>query len=77
MFPDIIKSYADAMYVATTLRPPVSAPPVRESERFAEAGDRKRPKASRPLVSRVIDWLRTRRGHGEPVRPSFNRAPQA
>jgi len=83
MFHDIIKAYADAMYVATTLRPPVSAAPARESERFADREERSRTRSSSLLARRIANWLRTRLGRGfgatggpaAPVRPSFIRAP--
>lgn len=83
MFHDIIKAYADAMSVATTLRPPVSAPPARESERFADCEERSRARSSGRLAGRVVGWLRTRLGRGfgaaaeptPPIRPSFIRAP--
>ena len=62
MFLDIINAYADAMYVATTLRPPVSAAPARERERFADSEERSRARSSSPLAGRFANWLRTRLG---------------
>jgi hypothetical protein len=67
MFPDILKAYADALYVATTLRPPVPTPPARESERFAESEEPGQATALRPLTGRLADWLRTRLGRGAPA----------
>ena len=83
MFLDIIKAYADAMYVATTLRPPVSAAPARERERFADGEERSRARSSSALAGRIANWLRTRLGRGfgatggpvAPARRSFIRAP--
>jgi hypothetical protein len=56
MFPDIIKAYADAMYVATTLRPPVSEQSRRENERFADCRQHGRPAALRRLVGWLAGW---------------------
>ena len=53
MFHDIIKAYADAMSVATTLRPPVSAQPAHESEGFADGEERSRARSS----GRVAGWI--------------------
>jgi len=83
MFHDIIKAYADAMYVATTLRPPVSAASARESERFADCQERSRSRSSDRLAGWIVGWLRTRLGRGfaasaeppAPIRPSFIRTP--
>jgi hypothetical protein len=82
MFHDIINAYADAIYVATMLRPPVSAAVADECERFADGEERRRAKSSARLAGRIADWLRTRldRGFGAtgaPARPSFIRAPHA
>jgi hypothetical protein len=83
MFLDIIKAYADAMYVATTLRPPVSAASTRERERFADAEERSRARSPRLHGGRIANWLRTRLGRvlgvtGTPAaaaRPSLIHAP--
>jgi hypothetical protein len=53
MFNDIIRTYADAMYVATTLRLPQQAPPARESDRIADREERRRA----PLADRLVGWL--------------------
>jgi hypothetical protein len=64
MFHALIQSYADALYVATTLRPPLSPPSgcVREciagSDAHTETGPSSRP------ASRIGRWLRTRLGRG-------------
>jgi hypothetical protein len=84
MFPDVIKAYVDAMYVATTLRPPMSAVPA-EGDRFADSEECRRVPSLRLLASRVAHWLRRtldRRSGvmAEPtasVRPSFTRAPHS
>ncbi len=82
MFHDIIRVYADAMYVATTLRLPPSAWPARESECLVDCELRSRRQSLSRLVGRIADRLRTRLGRGgataapaEPIRPSFIRAP--
>ena len=83
MFLDIINAYADAMYVATTLRPPVSAAPARDRDRFADSEERSRARSSSPHVGRFANWLRTRLGGGfgatggpaAPPRRSLVRAP--
>lgn len=75
MFHDIIKAYADAIYVATTLRPPVSASAAREGKLLAEGAERRRSRVSVRLGS----WLRTSPGRGidaatasaAPIPPSF------
>jgi hypothetical protein len=54
MFNDIISAYADALYVATTLRPPVSARPGPESDRAESC---RAPLPDR-LVRRLVRWLR-------------------
>jgi hypothetical protein len=84
MFLDIIKAYADAMYVATTLRPPVSAAPTRERERFADGEQRSRARLSSPLAGRIAKWLRTRLGRGfgangprRPLGPHSRATPEA
>jgi hypothetical protein len=59
MFHALIQAYADAMYVATTLRPPVSAASARESERFADCQERSRARSSGRLAGRIVGWLRT------------------
>jgi hypothetical protein len=83
MLHDIIKAYADALYVATTLRPPVSATSARERDRFADGQERSRARSSSLLAGRIADWLGTRLGRGfgatggraAPARSSFIRAP--
>jgi len=83
MFHDIIRAYADVMYVAATLRSPVSARPAHESEGFADGEERSRARSSGRLAGRIVGWLRTRLGRGfgatgepaAPIRPSFIRAP--
>jgi hypothetical protein len=83
MFLDIINAYADAMCVATTLRPPVSAAPARDRERFADSEERSRGRSSSPHAGRFANWLRTRLGRGfgatggrtAPARRSLIRAP--
>ena len=79
MYHDIIKAYADAVYVATTLRPPMSAAPARERERFADGEGRTRARSSRRLAGRIVTWLRTgfgvAVGPAATVRSSFIRAP--
>jgi hypothetical protein len=78
MFHDIIKAYADAMYVATTLRTPPSVAPACESDEVAH-----RARSSGWLAGRVAAWLRTRFGRGfgatakpaPSIRASFMRAP--
>jgi len=80
MFHDLITAYADAIHVATTLRPPVSAPPARESERLADDDEHRRAGSSDGLAGRIVGWMRTRLGRGfgapaaPPVRPPFIRA---
>ncbi len=84
MFHDLIKAYADTLYVATTLRLPVSAASARESERLADCQERGRARSSGRLAARIVGWLRTRLGRGfaataeppAPIRPSFIRPPQ-
>lgn len=60
MFHDIIKTYADALSVAITLRPPVSAPPAHDSDCDA---DRERSRRA-PLPRRLVAWLARRLGRG-------------
>jgi hypothetical protein len=55
MFHDIIKAYADALTVATTLRPPA---PAREAERFAACEENRRALLSPRLVGRLVRWFR-------------------
>jgi hypothetical protein len=64
MFHALIQTYADAMYVATTLRPPASAQPAHENERLADGEERSPARSSGPLRGRIADWLRTRLGRG-------------
>lgn len=77
MFHDIIEAYADALSVATTLRPPVSAPPAHDSDCDA---DRERSRRA-PLPGRLVSWLARRLGRGVNVAfsavslRSFTRAP--
>jgi hypothetical protein len=54
MFHHIIKTYADAVTVATTLRLPPSA---RDVDASAAGGESARPPLSSRLVGRVIRWL--------------------
>jgi hypothetical protein len=85
MFHALIQTYADAMYVATTLRPPVSVRPVRESECVADCEARSLARPSGQLAGWIVDWLRTRLRRGfaataksaAAIRPSFVRAPRA
>jgi hypothetical protein len=85
MFHALIQTYADAMYVATTLRPPVSARPVRESECLTDGEACSGARASGRLPGRIVGWLRTRLDRGftaaakpaASIRPSFARAPHA
>ncbi len=75
MFRDIIEAYADAIYVATTLRPPVSASPAPGGQRSGECVERRRSRVSRRLAS----WFRTSLGRRldataattAPIPPSF------
>ena len=64
MFHALIRSYADALYVATTLRPPLSPPTACVGERLAgsEACEEARP--SGPLGGRIVRWLLARLGRG-------------
>jgi hypothetical protein len=79
MLPDIIEAYADAMYVATTLRSPPLARPAREHERFPDRAEMGRARPPRRLARRVSDWLRARFGRARgttskpaaPVQPGF------
>lgn len=83
MFHTLIQTYADAMYVATTLRPPVSAWSLRTSEGAADGEARGPARSSGPLAGRIAAWLRRTLGRrftatGEPAAPagpSFVRAP--
>lgn len=85
MFHTLIQTYADAICVATTLRPPVSARPVRESEGLADGEARGPARRSGQLAGSIVDWLRTRLRRGiaattkpaAPIRPSFVRVPRA
>lgn len=85
MFHTLIQTYADAIYVATTLRPPVSARPVRESECHADCEAGSLTRQSGQLAASIVDWLRTRLRRGiaatakpaAPIRPSFVRVPRA
>jgi hypothetical protein len=85
MFHALIQSYADAMYVAATLRPPASARPVRESECFAACEVRSRTRSSSRVARRIAGWLQTRFGRGlaataepvAPIQPIFVRAPHS
>jgi len=53
MLSDIVRTYADAMYVATTLRLPEQAPPSRESDHVAHRAESGRV----PLLDRLVGWL--------------------
>jgi hypothetical protein len=78
MVHDIIKAYADAMYVATTLRPPPPVGPDCESDDTADGAAR-----LARLSGWLAAWLRTRLGRGfgataksaPSIRTSFTRAP--
>src|SRR6185312_7763521 len=50
MLSDIVRTYADAMYVATTLRLPEQAPPSRESDHVAHRAESGRV----PLLDRLV-----------------------
>ncbi|HUL09253.1 MAG TPA: hypothetical protein VLV76_23180 [Candidatus Acidoferrum sp.] len=54
MFHDIIKTYADALTVATTLRMP---PAARGAEASAAADESRRLPLSSRRIGRVIRWL--------------------
>ena len=77
MFHDLVKVYADALTVATTLRPPASAAPGRESDRSADCEETFRASLPDRLVGWLARWLR--RGSDAPMRAaslrSFIRAP--
>ncbi len=84
MLHDIIKAYADALYVATTLRLPATAAPTRESECFADGEERGRVRSSGRLAGWVARLLQARLGRGfgqrarpARIRPSLIRAPHA
>ena len=82
MFHALIQSYADAMYVAATLRAPAPARPVRESECFADCEVRSRARSSSRVARRFVGWLRTRLGRGvaaadKRAAPIFVRAPHS
>ena len=53
MLNDIVRTYADAMYVATTLRLPEQAPPSRHSDSVADRAESGR----LPLLGRLVGWL--------------------
>ena len=63
MFHALIQSYADALYVATTLRPPLS-PSGCVSERPAGSDAHTQVGPSSRSVSRIGRWLSTRLGRG-------------
>ncbi len=83
MFHDIIRLYADVIYVATTLRLPVSARPAHESERFADCEERRQARSSGRVAGWIARWWRVLLGRaGSPTakpaprtRASFIRAP--
>jgi hypothetical protein len=64
MFHALIQTYADALYVAMTLRPPASALPGHPKERLADGDERSPAPPSGPLSGRIAGWLRTRSGRG-------------
>jgi hypothetical protein len=64
MFHALIQSYADAMYVATTLRPPLSPPSACVSERFAGSDACEKARPSGPLAGPIVQWLLARLGRG-------------
>ena len=64
MFHALIQSYADAMYVATTLRPPLAPPSACVSERFAGSDACEKSRPSGPLAGRIVQWLLARLGRG-------------
>jgi hypothetical protein len=80
MFDEIIKAYADALCVATTLRPPVSASAALGGKPFAACSECRRSRVS----SRLAGWLRAspgRRigaatGSTAPPLPAFVRSPR-
>jgi hypothetical protein len=55
MFHDLIEAYADAMYVATTLR---SSPPARPAR--ADCTEAREARSRGGVARRVSDWLRMR-----------------
>lgn len=61
MLPDIIEAYADAMYVATTLRSP-PARPGHESGPLADRAELRQARSPGRLARGVSDWLRARFG---------------
>jgi len=63
MFHTLIQSYADALYVATTLRPPRS-PSGRASEHLAGSDACEEAGPSGPLAGRFVQWLLGRLGRG-------------
>ena len=69
MFHALIQSYADAMYVAATLRAPAPARPVRESECIADCEVRSRARSSSGVARRIVGWLQTRLGRGLAASP--------
>ena len=85
MFHDIIEAYADAMYVATTLRMPPPAQPPRGNERISDREERSPARSSSRPARGIVGWLWTRLGRGfgataepvVPIRPSFLRAPHS
>ena len=85
MFHALIQTYADAMYVATTLRPPASGSPAHENERRADGEERSSARSSGPWSGRLAGWLRTRLGRGFAattapaalIRPPFTRVPHS
>jgi hypothetical protein len=85
MFHALIQTYAEALYVATTLRTPVSVRPVRESEFHADCEARSLARLSGQLAGSIVDWLRTRLRRGfaataepaAPIGPSLVRVPRA
>lgn len=78
MFHALIQTYADAMYVATTLRPPMSPPSTCGSERFAGSDARREAWSSGPFAGWIARWLRTRlgRGFGATATPALRPLPK-
>jgi hypothetical protein len=64
MFHALIQSYADALYVATTLRPPLSPLSGCVSECTAASDARTEAGRSGRPASRIGRWLRARLGRG-------------
>jgi hypothetical protein len=59
MLTELTEVYADVLYVATTLRPPLSPQRSQANERFTESEAERRSLPSRPVGTRV--WQAARR----------------